>query len=91
LDTQTLKKELKQLIIDTLRLEDIRADEISDEAPLFGNEGLGLDSVDALEIVVALEKKYGVIIADEEVGREALASIEVLAHFIMTKKDAYQA
>ena len=91
LDKLALKNELKQLIIDTLRLEDIKAEEISDQAPLFGNEGLGLDSVDALEIVVALEKKYGVIIADEEVGREALASIEVLADYILTKKDFSQA
>jgi acyl carrier protein len=91
LDKATLKNELKQLIIETLRLEDIKAEDISDQAPLFGNEGLGLDSVDALEIVVALEKKYGVIIADEEVGREALASLEVLADFIMAKKGAYQA
>lgn len=86
MDKTALKNELKQLIIDTLRLEDIKAEEIEDQAPLFGNEGLGLDSVDALEIVVALEKKYGVIIADEEVGREALASITVLADFIAAKK-----
>ena len=84
LEKETLKPDLKRLIIDTLRLEDINPDEIVDEDPLFG-EGLGLDSVDALEIVVALEKVYGVVIEDEEVGKQAFASIEVLADFVLEK------
>ena len=84
MDKEKLKKELKYLIFETLRLEDVTPDDIIDDAPLFG-DGLGLDSVDALEIVVALEKAYGVIIEDEEVGKKAFASIEVLADFVREK------
>jgi acyl carrier protein len=85
LDKETLKSELKRLIIETLRLEDVEPASIKDEEPLFG-EGLGLDSIDALELVVAIEKKYGVLIEDEEVGVEAFASIEALADFVIDKK-----
>ncbi|OPX34280.1 MAG: acyl carrier protein [Desulfobacteraceae bacterium 4484_190.1] len=85
MNKKSLKSELKSLLIDTLHLEDIGPDDIRDNAPLFG-EGLGLDSVDALEIVVALERTYGVVIEDEEVGKNAFASIDVLADFILEKK-----
>jgi acyl carrier protein len=85
LDKETLKSELKILIIETLRLEDVKPDSIKDEDPLFG-EGLGLDSIDALELVVAIEKHYGVLIEDEEVGVEAFASIDALADFVIDKK-----
>ena len=72
---------LKQLIIDTLKLEEITADQIQDDAPLF-REGLGLDSIDALELVVALEKQYSIIIENEDVGKRAFASVAALACFI---------
>ena len=85
MNKKSLKSELKSLLIDTLHLEDIGPDDIRDNAPLFG-EGLGLDSVDALEIVVALERIYGVVVEDEEVGKNAFASIDVLADFILEKK-----
>ncbi len=85
MDKESLKSELKMLIIETLRLEDVEPDSIKDEDPLFG-EGLGLDSIDALELVVAIEKHYGVLIEDEEVGVEAFASIEGLANFVINKK-----
>jgi acyl carrier protein len=85
LDKETLKSELKILIIETLRLEDVKPEFIKDEDPLFG-EGLGLDSIDALELVVAIEKHYGVLIEDEEVGVEAFASIDALADFVIDKK-----
>ncbi len=84
MDLATLRTELKHLIVDTLRLEEITPEEIEDDIPLFG-EGLGLDSVDALELVVALEKAYGVVIEDEEVGKEAFASVEVLAKFVQER------
>ena len=87
MEKDALKFELKNLIVETLRLEDVKPDDILDEAPLFG-EGLGLDSIDALEIVVALEKAYGVVIEDEEVGKKAFASIEVLADFVLEKRGA---
>ena len=85
MNKETLKSELKLLIIETLRLEDVKPDSIKDEDPLFG-EGLGLDSIDALELVVAIEKNYGVLIEDEEVGMEAFASIDALADFVIDKK-----
>ncbi len=76
---------LKKMIIDTLRLEDITANEIDNEAPLF-REGLELDSIDALELVVAIEKIFNVIIEDEDVGRKAFASVNALAMFIQDEK-----
>jgi acyl carrier protein len=77
---------LKKMIIETLRLEDITPGDIENEAPLF-REGLGLDSIDALELVVAIEKKFNIIIEDEDVGKKAFASINALAVFI---QDGYQ-
>lgn len=78
----SLTEELKQLIIESLDLEDITADEIDAAEPLFG-EGLGLDSIDALELGLALSKKYGVKIeADNDSTRENFASIDALAAFI---------
>jgi acyl carrier protein len=80
-NTQELRAALKQLIIDTLKIEDITADDIEDEAPLF-REGLGLDSIDALELVVALEKHFEIIIENEDVGKRAFASVAALAGFV---------
>ena len=77
---------LKKMIIDTLMLEDITITEIENDAPLF-REGLGLDSIDALELVVAIEKRFNIIIEDEDVGKEAFASINALAKFI---QDGFQ-
>ena len=72
---------LKEMIIDSLKLEEISAEEIDDDAPLF-KAGLGLDSIDALELVVAIEKNFNVIIEDEDVGKEAFGSIRILAKFL---------
>jgi len=77
--------ELKKLIINTLKLEDMNPDDIEDDAPLFG-EGLGLDSIDALELVVALEKTYGVFIPDSEVGKKVFRSVNSLADFVKTQR-----
>lgn len=76
-----LKQELKALIIETLKLEETTPESIEDDQPLFG-EGLGLDSIDALELTVALERRYRLTIADEEVGRQAFASLSCLAAFV---------
>jgi len=73
--------ELKKLIIETLRLEEITPGDIEDDGPLFG-EGLGLDSIDALELVVALEKTYGVVIPDSKVGKRVFRSVITLAQFV---------
>jgi acyl carrier protein len=72
------------MIIETLKLEDISAADIDGDMPLF-REGLGLDSIDALELVVAVEKHFDVIIEDENVGKQAFASVNVLAGFIQEK------
>jgi acyl carrier protein len=76
-----LKYELKKQIIQELNLQDIQPEDIQDDAPLFG-DGLGLDSIDALELVVLLEKYHNVKITDEEVGKKAFRSINSLAEFV---------
>ena len=79
---QELEQELKQLLIEVLNLEDITVEDIDSEAPLFG-EGLGLDSIDALELGVAIRKRYAVQMdADSETVRAHFASIASLARFI---------
>jgi acyl carrier protein len=78
---QDLKYELKKQIIEELNLQDIKPENIDDDAPLFG-DGLGLDSIDALEMVVLMEKYHGVKILDETVGKKALASITSMAEYI---------
>jgi acyl carrier protein len=77
----TVPNRIKRLIVESLHLEGIQPAMIEDEAPLFG-EGLGLDSVDALELVVALEKEFGIKIKSQEMGREAFASVSSLSQFI---------
>jgi len=80
-DSAKLCDFLKEMIIDTLKLEELSVEEIDDDAPLF-KEGLGLDSIDALELVVAIEKVFNVIIEDEDVGKEAFGSVRILTGFI---------
>jgi acyl carrier protein len=80
--SNNLEEELKQLIIDTLDLEDISTADIISTAPLFG-DGLGLDSIDALELGLAIQKTYGVKInADSEENKNHFASVVALAQFI---------
>ncbi len=81
-----LKEQLKKIIVEELNLEDIEPAEIKDDDPLFGDEGLGLDSLDAVELVVLIQKHFSVEIKDMEEGREALASIDSLADFINTRQ-----
>jgi acyl carrier protein len=82
-----LVTDLKSRIIETLKLQDIKPEQIDENAPLFGS-GLGLDSIDALELVVMLEKYYGIVIKDIEEGRPAFASVKALADFIRVKQTA---
>ena len=83
---QALELEIKDLIITTMSLEDITADDIDSAAPLF-NEGLGLDSIDALELGLALQKRYGVTLAaDSEETRKHFASIKTLSAFIAEQR-----
>jgi len=81
MDRNELKLHLKQLLIDGLRLQDLRPDDIQDGAPIFV-EGLGLDSVDALELVVLVVEKFNIQIPDEDVGKRAFASIDALTEYV---------
>ena len=81
-----LNKKLKEMIIEELQIEDITPDDIDDDAPLFG-DGLGLDSLDAVELVVQLQVYFGVEIKNIEEGRPALQSINTLVEFIKTKQN----
>jgi acyl carrier protein len=79
---QDLKYELKRQIIEELNLQDIKPEDIENDAQLFG-DGLGLDSIDALELVVLMEKYHGVKILDETVGKKVLYSINTMAEYIL--------
>jgi acyl carrier protein len=81
----SLIEQLKHQIIEALNLEEATPEDIDPSEPLFG-VGLGLDSIDALELVVMLERHYGIQIEDIEVGRKALASVSELATFIRENK-----
>lgn len=76
-----LNTELKQYIIEALNLEDMTPDDIDDESPLFG-EGLGLDSIDALELIVLMEKHYGIRLASTAEGKEIFKSIQTMADYV---------
>ena len=79
-----IRTNLKKLIVTTLNLDGLTPDRIGDDEPLFGT-GLGLDSVDALELVVALEKEYGISIASHEVDRSVFGSLASLADFVQRR------
>jgi acyl carrier protein len=76
-----LIEKIKNLIITRLKLVDLIPETIETDAPLFG-EGLGLDSIDALELVLGLEKEFGVIIPDAEVGRKVFQSVRTMAQYV---------
>ncbi|MEZ4280886.1 MAG: phosphopantetheine-binding protein [Myxococcota bacterium] len=79
---KSLEEELKHLIVDALALEDVEPAEIETDAPLFV-EGLGLDSIDALELALALQEKFGVVTSpDDERNREFFYSVKTLAEFV---------
>ncbi|WP_409309384.1 phosphopantetheine-binding protein [Pectobacterium sp. B1J-3] len=83
---ESLFIEIKEMIIDSLNLEDISVDEIETDAPLFG-DGLGLDSIDALELGLAVKNRYGVVLsAESEEVRQHFFSVATLAAFINTQR-----
>ena len=85
MDRETLKRKLKELLVSGLRLQDTDPTSIADDQPIFV-EGLGLDSIDALELVVLIEEHFGIAIPDEEVGKSAFASIAALAEYISAEQ-----
>jgi acyl carrier protein len=82
---EPLKTEIKQAIVRCLRLP-ISPSEIGDDTPLFFEEGLGLDSIDVLELVLELERSFGVAIRDEETGMVALKSVNSIHEFILKER-----
>ncbi len=82
-----LTDRLKHLIVETLHLEDVNPAEIDESKPLIGS-GLSLDSIDALELVVKIEKEFGIKIGSAEESRQALASVASLAAFVRARADA---
>lgn len=87
--TESLQRELKELIVEALMLEDVRAEDIESDAPLFGDAGLGLDSIDVLELAMALNKRYGVKTqADDERNEQIFSSVRNLAAFVASERNS---
>ena len=82
---EDLKLELKNKIIEVLNLEDVAVEEIKNTDPLFGG-GLGLDSIDALELIVLMDKNYGIKLADPKKGKDIFESIETMAKYIQENR-----
>lgn len=83
--TENLKEAVKQMMVESLMLR-ITKEAIRDDAPLFGPEGIGLDSIDALELVVSLEKKFGVSVPNSTVARSALATVNTIHDYILSQR-----
>lgn len=83
-DLSELKSQIKQVMVEELMLPQ-SADEISDDAPIFNPQGLGLDSVDALQLVVAIERRFGLKMADAAAARETLRSVNTIAQAVNAK------
>lgn len=79
-------QELKEALIESLNLEDSTPADIENDAPLFGDNGLGLDSIDALEIILILERNYGIRVENPAKGKEIFYSIRTLADFITANR-----
>lgn len=82
--SEELKVQIKQAIVRSLKLP-VKPEDIEDAAPLFG-EGLGLDSIDALELVLELERSFGVVIGDEQTGGKVLRSVDSIAEFVLQQR-----
>ena len=82
---EELNEQLKSKIIEALNLEELTPEDIDPDAPLFGDAGLGLDSIDALELTLILERDYGLRISQEE-GRQVFRSVRTMAEYISSKK-----
>lgn len=81
----SMQDQIKQLLVQRLKLER-EASSIGDEEPLFGPEGLGLDSIDALELVLGIEQEFGVTIDDQQVGSQVLSTVNNIVEFVAAKQ-----
>ncbi len=77
-----LIRQLKEQIIDVLNLEEMTPDDIDDQASLFGEDGIGLDSIDALELIVLLEKEYGIRLANPSEGKAIFKNVATIADYV---------
>lgn len=86
-ENQKLKTEIKELIIRTLNIKNIQAEQVPDSVPLFSSENiLNLDSIDGIELVMAIQERFQVRIADQNVARNVLESIDSIAEFLVREK-----
>jgi acyl carrier protein len=81
METAELKQQLKKQIVEFLNLKTVNPDDIKDDEPLFG-EGLGLDSIDSIELIVLLSREYGINIQDPKEGRKILVDVNTMADYI---------
>lgn len=85
MDMEELELKIKDEIIKQLNLDDLSVEDIGDDAPLFGDE-FGLDSIDALELIVMMDKSYGIKITDPEEGRKVFQTVSTIANYIRAQK-----
>ena len=78
--------EVKNDIIEALNLEDMKPEDLENDAPLCGADGLGLDSIDALELIMVLEKKYGIKLKDPKEGKDVFKTVRVMAEYIQANR-----
>lgn len=86
LNMEELIDTLKAQIIEALNLQELSVEEFDDEAPLFGDDGIGLDSIDALELIVLLEKNYGIRLANAAAGKEVFKSVKTMAEYVAANR-----
>lgn len=82
---ENLREAIKEMMVENLMLK-VPKEEIADDLPLFGPEGLGLDSIDALELVVSLEKRFGVTVPNSETARQALATVNSIHDYVVANR-----
>jgi len=83
---EQLINEIKLKLIDALNLDGMTPEDIDNDAPLFGDEGLGLDSIDVLELIVLLERNYGIRLANPQEGKDVFRSIAVMADYVAANR-----
>lgn len=84
---ENLREAIKEMMVENLMLK-VTKEQIADDLPLFGPDGLGLDSIDALELAVSLEKRFGVALPNSDIARQALASVNALHDYVVANRQA---